>query len=96
MTQKEKKKKFKAHMNAAYYHEKDWDRFLESIDDRESMHDTWKEWHKAYLKMKKDLISKGFVVTDIIIDIDDLNNYCKLRGIKNNGDARSQYVIGKG
>ncbi len=27
---------------------KDWNRFLESIDDRDSVHDTWKEWHKAY------------------------------------------------
>lgn len=44
--------------NIAYYNEKDWERFLESIDDRDSMHDTWEDWHKAYLKTKKELISQ--------------------------------------
>ncbi|MCX6233549.1 MAG: hypothetical protein NT175_02345 [Bacteroidetes bacterium] len=79
-------------INIAYYLEKDWKRFLESIDDRESMHDTWKEWHKAYLKTKKELSIRGFRVNDFIVDIDELIKYCKMRGIKNDGKARSQFV----
>lgn len=59
------------------------------------MHDTWKEWHKAFLKTRKDLISKGFDVTNIEIDLDELINYCKLKGIKNDGKARSQFVQAK-
>ena len=76
----------------AYYRKKDWKRFIKIIDDRESMHDTWKEWHKAFLKTKKDLILQGFEVTDIEIDLNELINYCKMRGIKNDGKARSQFV----
>ena len=49
-------------INLAYYKEKDWKRFLELIDDRDSIHDTWKEWHKEYLKTKNELISQGFIV----------------------------------
>ena len=79
----------------AYYKKKDWNRFLESIDDRNSMHDTWKEWHKAYQKTKKELIFRGFVVKEIVVDIDKLINYCKIRGIKNDGKARSQFVINR-
>lgn len=79
-------------INMAYYKEKDWKRFLESIDDRESMHDTWKDWHKAYLKKKKILISQGFKVNDFVVDIDELRNYCMMKGIKNDGKARSQFV----
>ncbi len=56
------------------------------------MHDTWNEWHKAFLKTKKDLILQGFEVTDIEIDLNKLINYCKMRGIKNDGKARSQFV----
>ena len=80
-------------INLAYYEKRDWKRFLESIDDRNSMHDTWKEWNKAYLKTKKELISQGFVVADFVVDIDELINYCKMRGIMNDGKARSQFII---
>lgn len=76
----------------AYYRKRDWKRFIKIIDDRESMHDTWYEWHKAFLKTKKDLILQGFEVEDIEIDLDELINYCEIRGIKNDGKARSQFV----
>ena len=56
---------------------------------QDSMHDTWKEWHKAYLKTKNELISQGFVVNDFVVDIDELLNYCTMKGIKNDGKARS-------
>lgn len=79
-------------VNIAYYNKKDWTRFLESVDDRDSMHETWEEWHKTYFKLKKKLKSQGFTVKDFVVDIDELNNYCKLRGIKNDGRARSQFV----
>ena len=82
-------------INLAYYNKKDWKRFVESIDDRNSMHNTWKEWHEAFLKTKKRLILEGFTVIDFVVDIDELINYCKIRGIKNDGKARSQFVSNK-
>jgi hypothetical protein len=79
----------------AYYRKKDWERFIKIIDDRESMHDTWNEWHKNFLKTKKYMISEGFEVAAIEIDLDELTNYCKMRGIKNDGKASSQFVQAK-
>lgn len=79
----------------AYYRKKDWKHFVKIIDDRESVHDTWNEWHKAFLRTRKDLISKGFDLTNIEIDLVELINYCKLKGIKNDGKARSQFVQAK-
>ena len=79
-------------LKLAYYRKEDWMRFVASIDDRESMHDTWSEWHAAYLKAKSELIREGYMVRDVEIDIDELIEYCKLRGIKNDGKARSQFV----
>jgi len=81
-----------AGVGLAYYKKKDWNRFIETIDDRESMHDSWKEWHKSYIKTKKTLISQGFIVNDVVVDIDELQAYCKMRGIKNDGEARSQFA----
>jgi len=76
----------------AYYRKKDWNRFIRVIDDRESMHDTWHDWYKDFQKTKRDLKNHGFKVEDIVVDLDELIEYCKLRGIKNDGTARSQFV----
>ncbi len=79
-------------INLAYYQKKDWKRFLELIDDKESMYNTWKEWNKAYLKTKKDLASQGFIVNDFIVDLDELKKYCLAKAIKIDGKARAQFV----
>ena len=42
--------------------------------------------------MKRDLTNQGFEVVDAIINLDELSKYCRMRGIKNNGKARSQFV----
>ena len=79
-------------INLAYYRKQDWRKFLEMIDDRDSMHDTWKEWHKSYLIAKRNLTSQGFVVNDFAVDLNELNKYCSNRGLKIDGKARSQFV----
>jgi hypothetical protein len=82
-------------LKMAYYRKQDWKRFIRSIDDRETMHDTWKDWHTSFLKTKSEFIKQGFVVKEIEVDIDELVEYCKMRGIKNDGKARSQFVSDK-
>ena len=79
-------------VNLAYYQKKDWELFLELIDDKEKMHDTWKEWHQAYLKTKQDLLSQGFIVNDFPVDLYELKMYCTFRGLKVDGKARAQFV----
>jgi len=76
----------------AYYRKKDWKRFVKIIDDRESMHDTWNDWHKDFIKAKNGLSSQGFLVEDVEIDLDELLNYCQIKGIKNNGQTRAEFV----
>jgi len=82
-------------INLAYYKKEEWDIFLDLIDDQEVMHDTWEEWNKAYQKTKKDLIKEGFDVTDCVVDIDELKDYCLLQGVRIDGKARSQFVSNK-
>lgn len=82
-------------ISIAYYKEGDWERFLESIDDRDKMHKTWKEWHTSFLKTKNELMTQGFKVHEFVVDIDKLNNYCRIRRIKNDGSARSRFVTHK-
>ncbi|QTD37657.1 hypothetical protein JL193_16575 [Polaribacter batillariae] len=79
-------------INMAYYRKKDWKKFLKIIDDRDSMYDFWEDWHKSYLNAKRSLTSKGFIVNDYVVDLGKLKTYCKIRGLKIDGKARSQFV----
>jgi len=82
-------------INIAFYNKKDWNHFLESIDDKDDMHDSWEEWYHEYQHIKNGLILLGFYVNDIVVDIDELINYCTKSGIKNDGKARSQFVLNR-
>lgn len=79
-------------VNLAYYCKKDWKKFLDMIDDRDSMHDSWEEWHKSYLNLKRNLGFQGFIINDLVVDLNELRQYCSNRGLKINGKARSQFV----
>ncbi len=79
-------------LKIAYYKKEDWSRLLQIIDDKESMHDSWNEWHLAYRKAKNELIAKGYQVVDVEINLDELVSYCKAKGAKNTGKTRSQFV----
>ena len=79
-------------VNLARYEEKDWDYLLSVISDRESMHDSWDDWHKEYKKVKATLASQGFYVREVSINIEELVHYCQERKIKIDGKARAQFV----
>ena len=79
-------------LNLAFYEKKDWAYFLSVADDRESLEDEWEDWFKNYLKFKLDLIAIGFTVKDINVDIRELLEYCAKNNLKNDGNARSQFV----
>ncbi|MEZ4981016.1 MAG: hypothetical protein R2769_05405 [Saprospiraceae bacterium] len=44
------------------------------------------------METKKYMESQGCVVHDIIIDIDQLSDYCRRNGLANDGKTRSSYV----
>lgn len=79
----------------AYYKKRDWDRFLSLIDDKESVENSWHDWNRAFEAAKTGLKKQGFEVIEVVVDLDELTEYCKIRGIKNDGRARSQFVQAK-
>ena len=79
-------------INIAYYKEEDWQRLLNCVDDRSTMHETWAEWHRAFIDAKKGLKAQGMKVIVVTIDIEELKAFCKAKGIKNDSQARSEFV----
>jgi hypothetical protein len=76
----------------AYYKKEDWSQLLLVSDDRESMHDSWNEWHLSYSKAKREFTAKGFQVIDVEVDLDELVRICRSKGLKNTGKTSSQFV----
>jgi hypothetical protein len=82
-------------MGIAYYKEKDWSKFLELFDDRDEMEKTWFSWYKEYKKVKKFYSKKLFHVEDVIIDLDELKQYCIDNNLPNITKVRSEFVSKK-
>ncbi len=79
-------------VNLAYYRPQDWTRLLSITEDRKDLHDTWEEWHQEYLATMKKLRSMGLHVNQFTIDLDELVQYCFLKGMRITSSARSQFV----
>lgn len=62
------------------------------IDDRATMFDTWEEWYQAVQKQKSEYVRQGFEVKDIPINLDELQDYCRIEQLPNNGQTRAQFV----
>lgn len=76
----------------AFYREEDWNRFLQIIDDREKVHDTWEEWLKSAEELRRTLKAEGFDPVYVVIDLDELMIWCRKQGRKNDGAARAVYT----
>ena len=79
----------------AIYRQEDWDRLLKISDDRDYLEDTWLEWNESVQRFEDTLRQKGIEYKEIIIDLDELIEYCKKRGFRINGESRSQFTAEK-
>jgi hypothetical protein len=76
----------------AWFQPEEWQYLKETIDEPETLDDTYQEWrHNAESKVV-ELRSNGEKVKKISIKINKLLSWCELKGIKPDGKARSEYV----
>ncbi len=75
-----------------YYNREDWDRFINIIDDKETMHSNWEDWNQSFNKLKTELTKAGFKVAKVVVDLEKLIEYCKVNRLKNTGATRSQFI----
>lgn len=83
------------HLNFVFYNKHDWDRLMTIIADRDKMLPTWEAWHRDCTLQMKRFKAQGFHVRKVIINLDELVEYCKERNIPIDGTARSQFVQAK-
>lgn len=74
------------------YHEEQWTLLLETADDIDVMEKVYGEWMKGIKRLIENIRMEGIEPVIVDIDINDLLAYCREHKLKNNGQARSQYV----
>ncbi|MEX2723458.1 MAG: hypothetical protein Q6367_006155 [Candidatus Freyarchaeota archaeon] len=79
-------------IGVACYRRDQWEQFLATADDSEKLELTWEEWRENVDKWINMMRSMGFKVVEVLIDIDELNEYCRKHHLPNNSETRSQYV----
>ena len=81
-----------ASLGMGWYRPEDWDRLLQVIADRDSMHDTYAEWLASARQGERDLVARGQPVERVMVDPDELASWCLIRGLVPDGAARAEFV----
>lgn len=74
-----------------FYRREDWERLLASASDRKNLEDTYDEWLKNFHKLVKNLRAIGIKPKKVCFTLDELLDYCKKKGLKNNSKTRSEF-----
>jgi len=73
-----------------------WEKLLATADDRDNLGKTWEEWNARVESLTKKISARGMPVIRVVLDVDEINQYCKEHGVPNNGETRSKLAIIKG
>ncbi len=82
----------KAVVGVCWYRQDQYERFLASADDRDTLEDTWADWQITADRVLRQYRARGLNIRKVEIDLDDLLAYCRIEGRPNDAAARSSYV----
>lgn len=69
-----------------------WQRLREISEDRDGLEETYGKWQVIAEKALKDAAARGLPVTKATVDTEELLRWRNERGLKINGESRSQYA----
>jgi len=65
---------------------------LEMAEDAELLEEKWEVWYQNYLEFKHKMKKKGIECLELIVDVEEMNNYCIMNDLKNIDINRTLYV----
>ncbi len=80
-------------MAVATYREDQWDRLRASAADRDSMDETWEKWNAGIEEVIANLESQGHAYVCVQLDVEEIEEYCKEKGVPNDSKARLALAI---
>ena len=79
----------------ACYSKDQWPMFLSTVDDRDEWEETWEEWRANADRAIREMRSMRIEVVEVLLDIDELAEYCKKHNLPNDAKTRAGYVAEK-
>lgn len=80
-------------VSLACYRRQDWKRFLLMSDDKEHEYKYWYQWYKFYCCVKEELMNRGISIRVVLVDLDELHDYCIRKQVRNEAFTRANFVI---
>jgi hypothetical protein len=74
------------------YAREDWDRWRETVDDRERFDQAYDEWHAEAQAMGRRLERAGLEIVWIPLAPDAIAEWCRSRNYPNNNEKRFQFA----
>jgi hypothetical protein len=74
------------------YHESDWARWLELVDDPDKWEESYAEWSRNSQQAADRLARAGLEIIWVDVDPDEFSQWCRGRSIQNDSEARSRYA----
>lgn len=79
----------------ATYRYNDWKRLLNISEDKEVLEDSWDEWNDNLHRYEEELRNKNIKFKEVLIDLDELIDFCEDEQININSESRSYFVADK-
>jgi hypothetical protein len=79
----------------ATYRQDQWEALLAAAADRDKLEDTWEEWNAGIEKLIASLEARGISYLRVLLDVEEIEQFCEEQGIPNDAKTRSILAIRK-
>lgn len=76
---------------ACFLHDQ-WQLLLDTAEDVKQLEPTWEKWQRSSTHFIREMKDQGYNVKEVLIDVNTLNEYCRIHKLPNNAKTRSRYV----
>ncbi|MBT3423443.1 MAG: hypothetical protein HOD63_13205 [Bacteroidetes bacterium] len=76
-----------------YYLPEQYKQLLQIVDDIDSFTENWEDWNKNFIEFKSEMDKKGIECKEVIVDVEELHNYCVLNQLENNKLNRELFAL---
>jgi len=72
-----------------------WETLLAAAADRDTMDETWEKWNAGIEELIAGLEARSIPYVRVLLDIEEIEQFCEEQGIPNDAKARSNLAIRK-
>jgi hypothetical protein len=82
-------------LGLAWYTLDQWILLKNTAADREELDDTYGEWLEGATQKFEELQAAGYDIRKVNVDVSELTQWCRLRGVPLDGKSRAEFAAHK-